>query len=411
MNDNEEIGYLKSEKIKPTNNENNKTLFNNNDEKKNIITSISNNKIRDDIWDNYKGILIFLVVFGHFLYHYYLKFPKSLMNKIVIFIYSFHMPAFVFCSGYFSKSNNSKSKKSISKFIIQYIVFDSFLMLYYYYINNDYPNIFLPKLSYWYLLSLSFWRMIIPFLENENFLIFKSFFFALIIGYSPNCSTNNLSFRRTFAFFPFFVLGYYFKDEDFKKIMNFIQKIKIIVILFLFLFSYILFYLLIKHKISFTENSLLMFKYRYNKEIIKRIQLFIIALIMSFLLLFSLPNKKIPIITMIGRNSLYIYLFHIVFTLLFRRYFGLKINLNKLILYSFILTIIITLVFGNNYFNTKMNQFFDYIYINISLNNKKGKFIKFLFILFFSLLILIRPIDKIYFKPKTKKKNEMPKII
>ena len=251
MNDNEEIGYLKSEKIKPTNNENNKTLFNNNDEKKNIITSISNNKIRDDIWDNYKGILIFLVVFGHFLYQYYLKFPKSLMNKIVIFIYSFHMPAFVFCSGYFSKSNNSKSKKSISKFIIQYIVFDSFLMLYYYYINNDYPNIFLPRISYWYLLSLSFWRMIIPFLENENFLIFKSFFFALIIGYSPNCSTNNLSFCRTFAFFPFFVLGYYFKDEDFKKIMNFIQKIKIIVILFLFLFSYLLFYLLIKHKISF----------------------------------------------------------------------------------------------------------------------------------------------------------------
>jgi len=406
MNDKEEIGQLKPENLKQVNNENNKTLINNN-ENNNIITQASNIKIRDDIWDNYKGVLIFLVVFAHFLYSFYLKYPRSLLNKIVVFIYTFHMPAFVICSGYFSKSNNSKSKKSLSKLIIQYIIFDSSLMLYHYYMNNEYPNIFIPKNSYWYLISLIFWRMIIPFLENESFLIIKSFFFALIVGYSPSFTMETLSFKRNFAFFPFFVLGYYFKKEDFKKIRNITQKIKVIIIILLFLFSYFLFYLIIEKKISFSENSLLMYSYKFNKEIIKRIQLFIIALIMSFLLLFSLPNKKIPIITMIGRNSLYIFLYHRVFTLLFGRYFRTQKNLNTIILYSFILTIIIIIVFGNNYINEKMNQFIDFIYTNISLNNKKGKFIKFLFILLLSIIILIRPIDKLYFKPAKKIKKKI----
>ena len=403
MIDNEETENLKPEKINEINNKNNKIPINNN-VNNNIIVSISNNKIRYDIWDNYKGVLIFLVVFAHFLYSYYKKFPHSLINKIVVFIYSFHMPAFVLCSGFFSKSNNSKSKASISKLIIEYIIFDSLLMLYHFYMNNEYPNIFIPKNSCWYILSLIFWRMIIPFFENENFLFIKSVFFALIVGYSPNFSMETLSFKRTFSFFPFFVLGYFLKNEDFKNIMNITQKIKFILIIFLLLFSFIFFYLLIEKKIVFSENSLLMYKYNYYKEIIKRTQLFIIALTMSFLLLFSLPNKKIPILTMIGRNSLYIYLFHRVFTLFFGRYLGFHINLNKIIFYSFIGTIIIVIVFGNNYINKKMNQFIDFIYVNMSLNNKKGKFIKFLFILLFSLIILIRPIDKLIYHKIGKKK-------
>ena len=49
-------------------------------------------------WDNLKAILIFLVVLGHIVPEcgaitYWLRFA----------IYTFHMPAFVFVSGFFSK--------------------------------------------------------------------------------------------------------------------------------------------------------------------------------------------------------------------------------------------------------------------------------------------------------------------
>lgn len=47
-------------------------------------------------FDNLRFILMFLVVFGHFLA---LQDEYSLYR----FIYSFHMPAFIFISGYFAK--------------------------------------------------------------------------------------------------------------------------------------------------------------------------------------------------------------------------------------------------------------------------------------------------------------------
>ena len=45
-------------------------------------------KERNLFWDNYKGILIFLVVFGHFLYSYSSNNIGSLVNDVVVFIYT-----------------------------------------------------------------------------------------------------------------------------------------------------------------------------------------------------------------------------------------------------------------------------------------------------------------------------------
>ena len=51
-------------------------------------------------YDNMKGILVFLVVFGHFLE----LCPATLQKNILyLVIYSFHMPAFLFFSGFFAK--------------------------------------------------------------------------------------------------------------------------------------------------------------------------------------------------------------------------------------------------------------------------------------------------------------------
>ena len=57
---------------------------------------------RSAYWDNIKAILIFLVVLGHFLLAMQKK--SVLVEAVYWWIYSFHMPAFVFASGYFAKS-------------------------------------------------------------------------------------------------------------------------------------------------------------------------------------------------------------------------------------------------------------------------------------------------------------------
>lgn len=400
MSEFNELTISSNIEIKKNNNPNNNEIIDNN----NLKTQIPNIKVRDNIWDNYKGILIFLVVYAHFLWEYSEKYENTKIDYLVTFIYIFHMPAFIFCSGFFSKSTNSKSRRTISKLFIHYIIFNTLLMVYEYYFHKILPNIFYPQNSYWYLFSLISWRMIIPYFENEYFLILKSFLIGLIVGYDQYITINLLSFKRTFAFFPFFVLGYKIKKKHFKRLFNLTNKlfIKIIFIITFFTYSYILYNDIKKRKINFTHKMLLMGFYNYNNEILKRIQLFIISLIMIFLLLFSLPNKKIPIITMIGRNSLYVYLFHRVFTLLFFQYYQYKINLVQIMKKSLKGTIIIVIVFGNDYITKIMNLFVDFLYINISLNNKKGRFIKLIFFLLLILIILSKPIHEKY---NSNKKN------
>ena len=53
--------------------------------------------------DNVRGILIILVVIGHFLLPL-LKFETRLIIGLIYLIYAFHMPCFVMLSGYYSKS-------------------------------------------------------------------------------------------------------------------------------------------------------------------------------------------------------------------------------------------------------------------------------------------------------------------
>ena len=54
-------------------------------------------KERDYRFDNIKCIMIFFVVLGHFLE----LFSGNISKAIYIFIYTFHMPVFIFITGYF----------------------------------------------------------------------------------------------------------------------------------------------------------------------------------------------------------------------------------------------------------------------------------------------------------------------
>jgi len=59
-------------------------------------------KERDYLFDNIKGLLILLVVFGHMIESFAFKKSTSI-NVMYYAIYTFHMPIFIFISGYFSK--------------------------------------------------------------------------------------------------------------------------------------------------------------------------------------------------------------------------------------------------------------------------------------------------------------------
>lgn len=59
-------------------------------------------KIRDTKFDTLKGFLILSVVFGHFFTHDVVHSASSM--AMANLIYFFHMPLFVFVSGYFTSN-------------------------------------------------------------------------------------------------------------------------------------------------------------------------------------------------------------------------------------------------------------------------------------------------------------------
>ena len=79
-------------------------------------------KKRSFLWDNAKGLLIFLVVFGHFLYG---NTGGAAATLVVTIIYSFHMPAFAFISGFFTKEKND-----FRKYITAYVIFNGLFLFY-----------------------------------------------------------------------------------------------------------------------------------------------------------------------------------------------------------------------------------------------------------------------------------------
>ncbi len=61
-------------------------------------------------FDNIKGFLIFLTVFGYFLFYSSRYFPCILLLTL---IFSFNTASFAFISGYLTKSEHSRSSHSV----------------------------------------------------------------------------------------------------------------------------------------------------------------------------------------------------------------------------------------------------------------------------------------------------------
>ena len=112
--------------------------------------------------DNVKGILIFLVVLGHFTNW---NFTYPVIGALNDCIYSFHMPMFVFISGYLSKRIYSQRRTEITTILYPYFLFQ---VLHYSFnrvtgLGIENPNLFIPTYENWYLMGLFIWRSFIPY--------------------------------------------------------------------------------------------------------------------------------------------------------------------------------------------------------------------------------------------------------
>lgn len=118
---------------------------------------------RNAFFDNAKVILIFLVVFGHMIQPF-VGDSKS-TEAIYIWIYTFHMPAFILLAGFFAKGSGNKKYiwNLMKKLIIPYLIFQTLYTIYYFLIGKaDWQTgVFYPQWSLWFLFSLFSWHILL----------------------------------------------------------------------------------------------------------------------------------------------------------------------------------------------------------------------------------------------------------
>lgn len=172
-------------------------------------------KPRDYLFDNYKALLIFLVVTGHFIG------PGTPDNSFLLvlkwLIFSFHMPAFIFISGYFSKKTLSPLAL-IQKLAVPYLVYEIIYYLFYTYVMHKDTTLSLlkPKYTLWYLMVLFFWRFVTPRVKKIPHYMILAVAAGLLIGFS-SIENNLLSIPRALVFYPYFLAGTQFERESLDK--------------------------------------------------------------------------------------------------------------------------------------------------------------------------------------------------
>lgn len=218
---------------------------------------MENIKKRDPYWDILKGIAIILVVLGHSI-----QFGASteyVQNKLFFedmtykMIYGFHMPLFMFISGYFYYNSSAKGNTSelcakiVRSLLIPIIVF-SFIAK-----CLDCHQLSLSNvccilvhaftssiMNLWFLWAVILGQIVV--LLNQKYLKDKWWVYVLVI-FVLYILPDPFRFAQIKFVLPFFIIGYYCRKNDYINSLfgrsNFVQ---ICLLTCLYVFSIVLLY-------------------------------------------------------------------------------------------------------------------------------------------------------------------------
>ena len=287
---------------------------------------------RDLKFDGLKALLIFLVVLGHIDFYDYGIHLKR-------YIYSFHMPLFVFLSGYFTSFNYDRKKQNnwIKKSFIIYIlaqVTQVLLFLIIGYTANTIKGahfnalpflnwkqlLLFPKTALWYILCLiywrfAYWRLCDRIKDTSLFVI--SVLLLIIAGFIP--LGYHFSFQRAFAFLPFFVSGIVFKKHN---LLPRLERLPLLLALFalligLFATNYLPTYLPVNH-------------FETWRHLLQRLMQTGLGLYLSLLIIRLSRSLPIERFAKYGSKTLWIYIGHVYLIMIGRKVFhvlGIQLNL------------------------------------------------------------------------------------
>lgn len=333
--------------------------------------NITVNNGRSAYWDNIKGLLIFLTVFAHILFQ--LQEKSGVINTTVDYIYMFHMPAFVFVSGFFGKSERARSFENIIKLIFLYFIFNSLMGFVY-----GFNSLLKPMYSYWYLIALIAWRLTAHYIAKFKDINLILFVIALIAGYYSSID-NSFAVARIIGFYPYYMAGFLLSNESSQKVIEIKYSKRLCIGLGLAVITAVAAFAS-QGFFNFSDGDYQMENYASPMAAVGRIALFAIAFLAIYTLRYISPNKSIPLLTKWGKNSLWIFILHRPVTLIVSDLIG-GMKPAIIMVISLAVAIIICIIFGNEFVVKYLNQFLKSgASIFTSDGNKKINFSKIAFI-------------------------------
>ena len=299
-------------------------------------------------YDTMRFLLIFLVICGHC----FELFLGGRVSDIYSIIYSFHMPAFLFLFGKFAKFGR---KTLLKHFVIPYFVFQTLYVYFSAKVLTFTPVVFQYTTPYWilwYLMAIIFFYMLIPALPDKGSLyawiaLLVSFLAALIVGYDTTVGYY-LSLSRMIVFLPFFLWGYY--DDSFRenlgKYFN-LRKMKWLIL------AISVGIIVLGERYILRNQIPLGLLYGSNSysacesSVISRLVTMITGTGCILFLDILLPKKKIPVISMLGKNTMPVFLFHGFIIRLAQKYALFHFGLSGNFALACMLTLVVIVIFGN----------------------------------------------------------------
>ena len=268
-------------------------------------------KLRNPYFDNIKAILIVLVVLGHTLSEVFTA--NQWISSIYMFIYLFHMPAFILISGYFAKRITSFRDilKLAEKLLVPYVIFQVCYTLYYNQIFGDQCSFSLsdPRWGLWFLISLFCWNLMLSIFRKRKKALLIAILISLFVGYFTFIN-EYFTLSRTFFFFPFFLCGFLMEKKHFnwmKQKWNVWLSSIGLVIIFILVYNYgniewrEWFYGRIGYENISSELA--------NYGLFIRAFVYILMGITTYCFLAIVTNKQL-FFTKVGKQTFPIYIFH-----------------------------------------------------------------------------------------------------
>ncbi|SDM35303.1 acyltransferase family protein [Streptomyces wuyuanensis] len=178
-------------------------------------------KRRDAYFDNAKYLAIVLVAVAH-AWEPVMDGSRA-TRAAYMFVYTFHMPAFIIISGYFSRSFQARPdqlKRLVSGVVVPFFVFEIAYTLFKRWADDDpdYPfSLTDPLYLTWFLIALFVWRLSTPLWRSIRYPLAVSLVIASLGSLTPGIG-QDLDLQRILQFLPFFVLGLSMRPEHFQML-------------------------------------------------------------------------------------------------------------------------------------------------------------------------------------------------